>query len=210
MSWHEQAVTIPVPDAGLVLDGVWQRGEGRAAVVAPPHPEYGGSLDNPVVNEIAHALYRHAYASLRFNWRGVGGSQGQATGNAAAAEADYAAALDHVARTLDVPITAAGYSFGAATALRVGLRDARVRRLVLVAPPVAMIEGLSMESLAVPLCVVAGELDRYAPPDRLAAWVEPLPRTELRVIPGADHFFSRSGLAELAAAVFDWAAPVQT
>ena len=202
MSWHEQAVTIPLGDEGLVLDGVWQKGEGRAAVVAPPHPEYGGSLDHPVVSEIAHALYRRGYASLRFNWRGVGGSQGRVGGDPAAAAADYAAALEHVEQTLDAPIIGAGYSFGAATALRVALHDGRIRRLVLVAPPLAMIESLAVESLAVPVHIVVGERDPYAPTDRLADWAESLQSAELRVIPGADHFFAASGLAELAAQLF--------
>ncbi len=202
MSWHEQAVTIPLGDEGLVLDGVWQKGEGRGAVVAPPHPKYGGSLDHPVVSEIAHALYRRGYASLRFNWRGVGGSQGRVSGDPAAAAADYAAALDHVEQTLDAPTIGAGYSFGAATALRVALHDRRIRRLVLVAPPLAMIESLAVDSLAVPLLVVVGERDAYAPPDRLADWAESLQGAELRVIPGADHFFAASGLAELAALLF--------
>ncbi len=202
MSWHEQAVTIPLGDEGLVLDGVWQKGEGRAAVVAPPHPEYGGSLDHPVVSEIAHALYRRGYASLRFNWRGVGGSQGRVSGDPASAVADYGAALEHVAQTLDAPIIGAGYSFGAATALRVALHDRRIRQLVLVAPPVAMIESLAVDRLGVPLHVIVGERDAYAPPDRLADWVESLQGAELRVIPGADHFFAASGLAELAALLF--------
>ena len=203
MSWHEQAVTIPLGGQALVLDGVWQKGEGRVAVVAPPHPEYGGNLDHPVVNEIAHALYRRGYASLRFNWRGVGGSQGRVSGDPAAAEADYTAALDHVEQTLDAPIIAAGYSFGAATALRVALYDRRIRRLLLVAPPLAMLESLAVDGLAVPLHIVVGERDTYAPPDRLADWAESLPGAALRVIPGADHFFATSGLAELAAAMFD-------
>ena len=68
-------VTVPVEDEGLVLEGVWQNGD-RGAVVAPPHPLYGGSFDNPVVNEIAYALHRLGQASLRVHWRGVGASPG--------------------------------------------------------------------------------------------------------------------------------------
>src|SRR5262245_15907211 len=125
MSWKEQMSPVPVPGTHLVLEGVWQKGSGRGAVIAPPHPEYGGSLENPVVSELAYGLYKAGIASLRFNWRGVGASQGSRTGDWAAAEADYLAAVEQVATTTGSPVLAAGYSFGAATALRVALRDSR-------------------------------------------------------------------------------------
>jgi hypothetical protein len=197
MSWKEQAVAIPVEAEGLVLEGIWQSGTGRAAVIAPPHPEYGGSLDNPVVNEIAYALHRENYASIRFNWRGVGASQGRRTGSLAAAEADYDAALVHLHRTVDAPILGAGYSFGAAAAVRVGLRDARIRALLLVAPPFEMIRDLPLEGLGKPLHVIVGDHDRFAPIDLLSELLAPLPHARLEVIPKADHFFSVTGLAEL-------------
>jgi alpha/beta superfamily hydrolase len=97
--WHEQAVTIPLAAQGLVLEAVWQAGDHKGAVIAPPHPEYGGSLDSPVVNEIAYGLHREGYASLRFNWRGVGASQGRLSGDVDAAMEDYAAALGHLERS---------------------------------------------------------------------------------------------------------------
>jgi alpha/beta superfamily hydrolase len=212
VTWREQAVTVRVPSAGLVLEAVWQAGPApderpggaggfRGAVVAPPHPEYGGSLDNPVVNEVAYALYRERLASLRFNWRGVGASQGVVTSELPAAEADYAAALDHLHETVGGPLLAAGYSFGAATALRVGLRDPRVRGLLLVAPPVAMIEALPLEKFHGPLHIVVGAEDRFAPTGPLSELIAPLPNGRLEVIPKADHFFAASGLAELHEAV---------
>ena len=113
-------VTVAVASGGLVLEGVWQKGAGRGAVIAPPHPEYGGSLEHPVVSELAYGLYKAGIASLRFNWRGVGASQGRVSGEWKAAEEDYSAAVEQVAATMPPPIVAAGYSFGAAAALRVG------------------------------------------------------------------------------------------
>ena len=195
--WKEQFVTIPVEGEGLVLEGVWQAGEERAAVVAPPHPEFGGSLDNPVVNEIAYALYTEGFASLRFNWRGVGGSQGRISGDPTAAEVDYEAALSHLHQTLQVPITAAGYSFGAATAVRLALRDPRIRRVILVAPPARMIESLPLADLALPVRVIAGAEDPYAPAAALADALDPVPDGDLKLIPDVDHFFASGGLAEL-------------
>jgi alpha/beta superfamily hydrolase len=195
--WHEQSVTIPLASQGLVLEGVWQAGEHKGAVIAPPHPEYGGSLDSPVVNEIAYGLHREGYASLRFNWRGVGASQGRLSGDVAAAIEDYEAALAHLERTLPRPIIGAGYSFGAAIALRVATRNPRIRELVLVAPPPAMLRDLALEKLGRPLRVIVGSEDAFAPVGELAELLDPLPGAELRVIPGADHFFATVGLAEL-------------
>ena len=81
---------------------------GTPAVVAPPHPLMGGSLDNP------------GCRPLRFNWRGVGASTGAASDDLGAALADYRAALEHLV-SLDAPadasVVAAGYSFGAVAAV---------------------------------------------------------------------------------------------
>jgi alpha/beta superfamily hydrolase len=194
--WRERATTIPVESEGIVLEGAWQEGVARAAVVAPPHPEYGGSMDNPVVNELAYAFHQEGLASIRFNWRGVGGSQGRATGDLSAGEVDYRAAVEHLAATHPFPITGAGYSFGAAVAIRVALHDARIRYLVLVAPPVRMIESLPLEKLGRPIRVIVGGEDPFAPIEPILEYFD-LPDTRVDVIPGADHFFAATGLAEL-------------
>ena len=190
-------VTVPVEDEGLVLEGVWQSGDPPAAVVAPPHPLYGGSFDNPVVNEIAHALYRQGSASLRFNWRGVGASQGRTTGDLGAAERDYRAALELVIENSGAPVTAAGYSFGAAAALRLGLHDDRVTKLVLVAPPVELIKALDLERLQKPVRIVVGSHDEFAPADELSELCSLLPDARVGVIRDADHFFVQAGLGAL-------------
>jgi alpha/beta superfamily hydrolase len=198
MSWKEQMVTVAVPSRGLVLEGVWQKGAGRGAVIAPPHPQYGGSLEHPVVSELAYGLYKAGIASLRFNWRGVGASQGRVSGDWRDAEEDYTAALEQVAATTPPPIVAAGYSFGAAAALRVGLRDPRVSELILIAPPVGMLDALSLDEFRGPIHVIVGGRDEFAPLDELSELLEGLPNANLDVIPKADHFFAAHGLAEVA------------
>lgn len=196
MAWKEQMVTISRGDH--VLEGVWQSGAERGAVVAPPHPEYGGSLENPVVNEIAYGLYQCGIASLRFNWSGVGASQGTVSGDLGQADADYRAALDHLAHSVGGPLIGAGYSFGGAAALRTALEDARVQGLLLVAPPVMMIESLDLSKFEHPLYVIVGAEDAYAPVDRISELVGEAPRAHLEVILRADHFFVSGGLGELA------------
>jgi alpha/beta superfamily hydrolase len=198
--WREQAVTIPIEGEGLALEGAWQAGEASGGgVVAPPHPLYGGSLDHPVVTELAYALYCEGLPSLRFNWRGVGASQGEPDGDPALALRDYAAAVDHLACTVRGPLVAAGYSFGAVAALRAALADTRLRALVLVAPPVRMLQGLALPELGRPLLVIAGSEDGFAPADQLRALLDGVAGAHLELIEGVDHFFV-SGLSALVAA----------
>src|SRR5271166_3947152 len=85
--------------AGAALEGLFLHAAGPSrggAVVAPPHPLYGGSMENPVVSELAFVCARAGLASLRFNWRGVGASSGVPSGALADAADDYAAALSHL------------------------------------------------------------------------------------------------------------------
>ena len=201
MAWRELMVAVPIEDEGMVLEGVWQSGSGRGAVVAPPHPLYGGSLENPVGNEIAYALDQMGCPSRRFNWRGVGASQGVATLDPGVAERDCLAAIQHVVATVGAPVTAAGYSFGAATALRLALRDDRLSDLVLVAPPIEMIRSLDIERFEGPIRVLAGMHDDLAPVDQLSELFSSLPNVRVDVIPEADHFFAQSGLSELSTAL---------
>ena len=101
MAWRQRGVTVPVEGEGIALEGVWLPGENRTGVIAPAHPELSGSLDNPVASELAYAFTKAGFASLLFNWRGVGASEGQVTGDPAAAEADFRAALEHLLDRID-------------------------------------------------------------------------------------------------------------
>jgi len=200
--WKEQMITIPVVGEDRVLEAVWQAGGPRGALVAPPHPLYGGSFEHPVCNELAFAFYQEGLASIRFNWRGVGASQGQVTGDPAAAASDYAAALAHLAETLDGPLIAAGYSFGAAVALRVALAEPRVAALVLVAPPPSLLDPVPLEAAAKPIHVITGGQDRLASSTELRERLRGVPGVHLSEIADADHFFARGlpALVDLARA----------
>lgn len=202
----ERATTIAVDDTGLVLEGLYlgpSDDDDRGAIVAPPHPLYGGSMASPVVNEVAFACHTAGLASLRFNWRGVGASAGTPTGDAAAAEADYAAVALHLEETVAGPLVAAGYSFGAAAALRVAPRRTRLQRLLLISPPVALLDFDLLDGAARDILVVTGEHDEYAPPDALEHLCHETPAATLRVVPEADHFYQR-GLVDVAREVGAW------
>ena len=197
----------------IVLEGIFIRAddvESPGAVIAPPHPLYGGSMTSPVVGEVAWACQRSGYATLRFEWRGVGASAGMPSGEAADADADYGAALAHLGETVPGPLLAAGYSFGAAAALRVAVKEPRVRRLVLVAPPAAWLDTDALSAFLGSTLVLTGADDGYAPRAQLEQALAGLPRCAFEVIPEADHFF-QVGLADISRVISSWleAAPAR-
>lgn len=170
------------PAAGTAVRG--------ASVVAPPHPLYGGRMDNPVVDALAHGLRTGGYAALRFNFRGCGASEGEASDLASHADDDYAAALAHVHAAAPEQVVVAGYSFGAAAALRALALDGRIARALVVAPPVSMLDLAALRGFGGPVDLLVGDDDSYAPLPRLEHALAGLERVRLHVLPDCDHFFS--------------------
>jgi hypothetical protein len=206
MRLQEKMVAIALGDSGQSLEGIFlagAAGDDRGAVIAPPHPLYGGSMESPVVAEVAFACHRSGIASLRFNWRGIGASAGEPSGSEAAADADYAAALAHLADTVPGALLACGYSFGSAAAVRASERSPRVRRLVLVAPPPGLIAPSRIAALRARSLVVAGDRDDFVPLRELQGAFAGAPNVTLRVLPGVDHFFV-DGLGALGRELSEW------
>ncbi len=178
------------------LEGLFELPEGAAraaAVVCHPHPLYGGTLHNTVVFRCARALRAAGAATLRFNFRGVEGSAGSHHGGAGPGgeEDDASAALDWLAREVQgVPLWGAGFSFGARTIAGLALRDVRLARLFLIAPPVELYGAEAIAGARVPALALWGSADEFG---TLAAferrYPHPAPALETLEIPGADHFF---------------------
>jgi uncharacterized protein len=173
---------------GLRLAGALARAAAsRGAIIAHPHPLYGGDMDNPVVRAIQQAYLRQGFSTLRFNFRGVGASAGRFD-NGVGERADVQAALAWAAGLGMTDIDLAGYSFGAW--VNAGI-TAGFQRMVMVSPPVAFMDfGLpgAIERLGL---IVTGSRDEIAPPamiDRCCARWNPAAAFE--VIPGADHFYT--------------------
>jgi alpha/beta superfamily hydrolase len=169
------------------------QGGPRAAVVfAHPHPQYGGTMHTKAVYQGAKGLSRIGCAVLRFNFRGVGASEGTFAGGPGELQ-DFAAALDVMAaRYAGAPLWAAGFSFGSWVALEVGAVDPRVSALIALAPPVARDGYVFPHTLetAKPKFFVQGERDELCPLKDLWAFYARLKEPkELVVIDGADHLF---------------------
>ena len=160
-------------------------------------------MDSPVVSELAWACTKTGIASLRFNWRGVGASTGEPSGDLAVGAEDFGAALLQMARTVSGPLLAAGYSFGAGAALRAAAEQPRVTRLLLVAPPPSLLDAAALGSGDRDVLILAGERDTLAPADVLAELAASAPRARCVRLPEADHFFAVV-LARLTAEVTRW------
>src|SRR5881296_4551379 len=131
----EQPVTLAVgADLSLEARMALPDSPNAGIVICHPHPLYGGDMDNPVVVRVQEVCAELGLATLRFNFRGVGGSGGT-HGGGVAEQDDARIALDVLAQaTGEVPLAIAGYSFGAWVAALVGCRDARAGALGLAAP----------------------------------------------------------------------------
>jgi uncharacterized protein len=169
----------------------------RAAVVfAHPHPQYGGTMHTKAVYQGTKGLARIGCAVLRFNFRGVGRSEGTFD-SGAGEKADFSAALDYMtAKFPGLPLWAAGFSFGAWAALEVGAADDRVSVLIGIAPPVATsVSGMDYEfpntlASTKPKFFVQGEADEVCPLEAMWQFYGRLEEPkELVVIDAADHLF---------------------
>jgi len=159
------------------------------AVVCHPHPLYGGTLSNKVVHMVSKAFGELGAATLRFNFRGVGHSDGQFDHGVGEVQ-DMLAAVSwmrlHFSRS---PLWLAGFSFGAFVAWS-GHRQASAQRLLLVAPPVGMFEFSRDGVVDVPWTVIQGCADEVVDADSVSRWVKQQARPpHYECFEDAGHFF---------------------
>jgi alpha/beta superfamily hydrolase len=184
----EEAVVVRIPDGPSLEARLGSVATPRGGVViCHPHPLYGGDMDNPVVIRAAEVAQAAGYASLRFNFRGVGASNGVHDEGRGERD-DVKAAMAALAARLpaEAPVGVIGYSFGAWTAAR-ATRPGDTA-LGLIAPPLAMYDFGFLGPGAGRVLLVAGTRDTYCPVEALHRVAEAT-GAEVRVIEGADHFF---------------------
>lgn len=161
------------------------------AVIAHPHPLFGGTMDNKVVQTLARAFVQCGWTAVRFNFRGVGATAGQYDDGRGEAE-DMAAVVAQLAGDAGMPLALAGFSFGAFVASRTlsALQPARdIGPVVLVGTAASRFEVAAVPAeLHARTLVVHGEQDDTVPLGSVLDWARPqsLPVT---VVPGGGHFF---------------------
>jgi alpha/beta superfamily hydrolase len=184
----EEEVLIDSKD--LKLEGLLENLPGdKAVVVTHPHPLYGGEMHNNVVEAIIQAYRARGYSTLRFNFRGVGKSEGSYE-DGKGEQLDVGAALKFLSGRGKSSIDLAGYSFGAwVNALGAGKLE-QARRMVMVSPPVNFVNFDFLKYNPKIQLVIVGNRDDIAGYKAIEMLMPNWnPEATLRIIEGADHFY---------------------
>jgi len=180
------------------LEGRYQhskRPNAPIALMLHPHPQYGGTMNNKVVYTLFHAFVRQGFSVLRFNFRGVGRSQG--TFDRGEGElSDAAAALDWLQTYNDNATSCwiAGFSFGAWIGMQLLMRRPEINGFISVAPPANMHDFSFLAPCPSSGLIIQGDKDAVVPEASVKKLVDKLSSQrgisiDYRVVPGADHFF---------------------
>ena len=186
---------------GLTLEGRLASPEAPprgGVVLCHPHPQYGGSMSSKLIPALQRALVDGGWAALRFNFRGVGRSEGAFEGGHGEV-GDVLGALARVREAAPEPVVVAGWSFGALVGLNAVARDGAVPSYVGIAPPVrrAMTGRLPLPPIAdldrwrARSLIVCGTEDPFCRPADAEELARHLPPPfAVQVLDGADHFFT--------------------
>jgi uncharacterized protein len=203
----EIPVRIPIDDGKASLVGLFQEGKnGRTAVVCHPHPLYGGNMENNVVLAAQRAFAACGWGTLRFNFRGVGGSGGLA-GQGEKDALDLIAVSEYL-RSKDFALKdstskdftsghagapdVAGYSYGAWVALEAIRQGLLPDSLLLFSPPLDFMSFEGLELPAGPILITIGNQDEFCSVESLRKWLSTQPRAGnavLEIFPYCDHFY---------------------
>ncbi len=213
--WYDGGESAP----GCVGEPVWINGpagvlqgltacppDGQAlhatGIVCHPHPLYGGTLNNKVVDTLSRALNELGVGTLRFNFRGVEASAGEYAGGVGEAD-DLRAVLRWVqTQRPGHPLWLAGFSFGAYVALQVA-HEFPLAQLITVAPPVNFFDFSSLPAPQCPWLLVQGEADEIVPSEQVLSWAQAQrPAPDIIRMPAVGHFF-HGNLNRLRDAVYE-------
>lgn len=188
MNSHTVHQRVPGP-AGEIECAIDAPSHGQSigtAVVCHPHPQFGGTMDNKVVQTLARALVQVGWRSVRFNFRGIGASQG--AWDEGRGEIDDALAVIEATRDPARPLLLAGFSFGGFVAASAASKlpdGAKPQRLVLVGPST---QKQQVPPVPADTLVIHGEADDVVPLAATLDWARPQSLPVI-VFPGVGHFF---------------------
>lgn len=189
----------------VIFNGPEGRIEGRynhgklpnapVALLLHPHPQYGGTMNNKVVYNLYQAFVRRSFSTLRFNFRGVGRSQGSFD-RGEGELSDAAAALDWL-QTFNPNATScwiAGFSFGAWIGMQLLMRRPEIAGFISVAPPANIYDFSFLAPCPASGLIIHGSQDEIVPVESVNKLVDKLShqrgiKIEYRIIPGTNHFF---------------------
>ncbi len=204
MSRHPVSENLFIEGPAGQMEAVVERpGEGAlqgCAVICHPHPQHGGTMHNKVAHTLARAFVRSGYETLRFNFRGTENSDGQFD-DGIGELSDALAAIEWMrARHGSYPLWLAGFSFGAAIAVKAAVAT-HVDGLISVAPAIGRFANGLDSQPECPWLVVQGDEDELVDVEETVEWMDNLdPGPELLIITGGEHFF-HGRLTELREAV---------
>jgi alpha/beta superfamily hydrolase len=191
---EERSETLLLGPAGAlecVCDVPEETSRPATIVICHPHPQHGGTMHNKVVTILERAMRELGLRTVRFNFRGVGGSEGSFDDGYGETD-DLFAVVEWVRRTRpDDDLWLGGFSFGAFISLKAA-QNLKLGQLISIAPPVGRYDFNELAPPGCPWLVVQGDEDELVNIDEVRAWAEELdPRPDLVVMEQADHFFHR-------------------
>ncbi|GIK99500.1 MAG: alpha/beta hydrolase [Alphaproteobacteria bacterium] len=198
------------------LEGRYQHGtlpNAPIALMLHPHPQHGGTMNNKVIYAAYHAFARKGFSTLRFNFRGVGRSQGRFD-RGEGELSDAAAALDWL-QSYNPNASAcwiAGFSFGAWIGMQLLMRRPEINGFISIAPPANLYDFSFLAPCPASGLVLQGDVDDVVPPESVGKLVHKLSNQrditiDYRLIPGANHFF-HDRLDELTAELDEYIASI--
>ena len=187
---------VSFPCGTLTLEGSLALPETSARVpavaVCHPHPLYGGSMHNNVVDAIILALTERNIAAFKFNFRGTGQSGGEHD-NGNGEQDDLIAALDCMVGRNEIDgsrLGVAGYSFGGMVATKLASRESRIKALALISPALSPSELSKLKDLPRPVFIISGDRDDFVSSASIRALQKHLPQSSMvETIASADHFW---------------------
>lgn len=191
------ALTVRSED-GLALEAAADEPAGEAvavAVICHPHPRMGGTMNAPLLLALRDELVARSWAVLRFNFRGIGASEGDASDGVAEVADARGALAEARTRWPEVPVALAGWSFGAAVAVRTAGGDGGLLAVAAIAPAVVPRPGVtaglpdpSTVRLAAPVLFVCGDNDHLVALEDCRRWARAA-GARVEVVHGGNHFF---------------------
>ena len=180
------------------LEGRYQPGKNETspiAIVLHPHPAFGGTMNNQIIHQLYYMFAKRGFTVLRFNFRGVGRSQGYFD-HGLGELSDSASALDWI-QSFNPESRAcwiAGFSFGSWISMQLLMRRPEVEGFITIAPPANLYDFSFLAPCPSSGLIINGDKDAVAPPDAVETLVEKLKTQkgiviDHQILPGANHFF---------------------